>query len=310
MNVCAARGTVFTCSSPCLPGEQVCFWHSSRPKTKKDVEDAVSRGEPLAGANLTGLDLSEIDLQGLKLVETDFSNAILEDGNLRHSDLWRANLTCARLARADLSQAMLMDTIFDNADLEGAILDGAFLRFTSFRRSVLKDVSLKGSRLQAASFVNAVWEPDKKNLFEQKGDYDTAIEIYLNIKQALLEAGDRGTASEFRYREMDCRRKKSKPSLLLLQWLLMGYGERPLQVAMVGLTAVIMLGFVYWAGRALPDANLLTSLYFSASSFAALGYGSWVPTPEPWARALGVLETVLGVVLVSTFLVTATRRWG
>lgn len=271
---------------------------------------ALNQGESLEGANLAGSDLSGIRLQHVKLVEANFANADLEEATLAHCDLWRADFTGARLARADLSRAMLMETIFDNANLENATLDGAYLRATSFRRSVLAGVSLRGSRFQGPSFVNAVWEADKTNRYERERDYDTAIEIYLNVKQALLEAGDRTTASAFRYREMDCRRKKTRAPLLLLQWLIIGYGERPVRVILAGLVAVIALGFAYWLAGALEDGNLPMSLYFSAASFTALGYGSWVPTPEPWARALSVLETVMGVVLVSIFLVTVTRRWG
>jgi len=49
-------------------------------------------------------------------------------------------------------------------------------------------------------------------------------------------------------------------------------------------------------------------LYFSATSFTALGYGNWVTTPNMWVRVVGVSETLFGVVMIASFVATLARK--
>jgi hypothetical protein len=59
-------------------------------------------------------------------------------------------------------------------------------------------------------------------------------------------------------------------------------------------------------------ADIWRSLYFSAVSFTAIGYGGWVTgadAPSTWTKWFGVTESFIGVFLIALFLVTFTRRW-
>lgn len=67
--------------------------------------------QDLAGANLSGTDLSNINLSGADLSFTDFS-----DANLSRANLSGADLSCANLDRADLNGVNLI-----GANLSGAI---------------------------------------------------------------------------------------------------------------------------------------------------------------------------------------------
>ena len=87
--------------------------------------------------------------------------------------------------------------------------------------------------------------------------------------------------------------------------LLCGYGENYERVVVSALVIIFGLAVVYVYG----GLNLAYAIYFSAVSFTALGYGSWVNiTPVGWVRALGAAESFLGVFMMALFLVTFTRK--
>ncbi len=77
----------------------------------------------LAGANLTGIDLSTVDLRN-----ADLSGANLGGADLSATDLRGANLAGANLSGADLSKAKLRDAEGAGINLSGANLDKADLR--------------------------------------------------------------------------------------------------------------------------------------------------------------------------------------
>ncbi len=81
------------------------------------VESGGSEGAQghFAGADLTGVDLTAVNLQG----------AELQKANLRGADLSMANLRNANLVEADLREANLLGTEFSGANLMGANLYGA-----------------------------------------------------------------------------------------------------------------------------------------------------------------------------------------
>ena len=76
--------------------------------------------------NLSGIDLSEIDLRGAYLYLTNLSDSNLfstdlSGANLSSADLPRANLSSADLSWANLINANLYNTILFNVDLRGCI---------------------------------------------------------------------------------------------------------------------------------------------------------------------------------------------
>lgn len=73
----------------------------------------------LSGANLSGLDLSFA-----KLVGADLRGANLTKANLSNADLTRANLTQANFSQANLTQAYLTNANLDRTNLLGALLTG------------------------------------------------------------------------------------------------------------------------------------------------------------------------------------------
>lgn len=109
------------------------------------------------GIDLTGADLSNLDLRGV-----DFTGAWLESANLRNANLSGAKLQATVLAHADLRGAIAIGTdfraanlggaecaqaVFDNANLQGAILGGTRLGLAQ----------LRGARLAQAQWLDSVW---------------------------------------------------------------------------------------------------------------------------------------------------------
>ena len=94
----------------------------------------------LAGADLRGKDLSDLQASGANLRGADLSGANLADVDLDQADLRGAKLTGANLAGAS----------FIGANLDGADLSGAFLQDTEFVNASLDGTNFAGTDLQGA----------------------------------------------------------------------------------------------------------------------------------------------------------------
>lgn len=94
--------------------------------------------------------LSNLNLQGIKLIKyvfrkSNLSGIVLPSANLYKANFYRADLTNADLSEANLSQASLTKSNLQNADLERANLSGADLTNAN-----LTNVNLYGANLKHA----------------------------------------------------------------------------------------------------------------------------------------------------------------
>ena len=102
---------------------------------RKTVTEALAGGESLAGRDLTGAPLAEMDFAG-----KDLSGAFLEAADLRGCNFAGADLT---------------DCVFARADLTGANLAGASLLRANFGEANLSDCDLSGCDCREAVFAKA-----------------------------------------------------------------------------------------------------------------------------------------------------------
>lgn len=119
-----------------------------------DLEDA-----DLCKANLRGAELCYANLRGANLGEADLEGAYLPNVNLEYAELWETNLKRAELMGANLKNAELGWANLEDADLTKANLNGADLW----------KANLKGAKLTTV-IVNAktfIWgcEFDKQTDF-------------------------------------------------------------------------------------------------------------------------------------------------
>lgn len=153
---------------------------------------------------------------------------------------------------------------------------------------------------------------------ERDKNYGAAKITYRRLKMWHTGAGMYDIASEFYYREMEAKRKDFKSYLkpwhlnclkLELSHLLFGYGERWERLLSWIAGFILLFALIYFAIGTLTPNTFLNSLYYSAVSFIALGYGSWVKEATGWVKGLGVFETFLGFFMMTLLLVTFVRKW-
>jgi len=101
----------------------------------------------LSGANLSGIDLSEVNLLLAKLSGVNFSGATLVLADLSQADLSGANLSGADLSGADLLLTDFSDADFSGADLSVADLSGANLSNAKLQAASLPQTDLSGADL-------------------------------------------------------------------------------------------------------------------------------------------------------------------
>jgi Pentapeptide repeats (9 copies) len=281
--------------------------------SKKEFEEGID----LSGCDLSGVIFKDAifptsfkrdpsegpNLAGAHLEKADFSRAHLE-----RSDLSNTHLEEAVLWHAHLEEATLWDTHLDGANLVGTHLEGANLIRTKFSSDVdLEDVE----------WGDYILDEEKRHLF------DSAVASYRHLKVWYANAGYHDTAAKFYYREREANRK-------LLKWrsenfrhrlgqeilrALFGYGEHWERILgwMAGIIFISAIIYFFinsiWTWSAFGH-----SLYFSAASFTAVGYGNWIDNNwfsgyNSWIIGLGVTETVVGVFLMALLLVTFVRKW-
>jgi hypothetical protein len=293
------------------------------PLTREDVLRLIEEH----GGKTKGLDLSDrvfeggIDLRGIDLFGIILERATLERVHLEGATLVDAHLERATLERVHLEGATLFGVHLEGATLLRAHLEGATLLGAHLEGADLSYAHLEGARLMWATF-----SPDTK--FEDTDwgskyilgeevdkDFGLATEVYRTLKQCHTNAGMYDIAALFYYREMEARRKatswRARPIWKTWMWamrLLCGYGEKPERVLVSAAIIIFGLaGFYNWLGS-FASKTFLNCLYYSATSFTALGYGSWAPQPSGWAKAMGAVEAGMGVFMMALFLVTFTRK--
>jgi hypothetical protein len=107
------------------------------------LQELDADGEPL-----TGIDLSDAFLQGLRLPRAHLLRADLAGADLRDSSLAGADLRDARLKSANFRHAGLQSADLSGADLEGSDLVGADLSGARLRGARLDQADLRQAGLR------------------------------------------------------------------------------------------------------------------------------------------------------------------
>jgi len=314
---------------------------SENPYTREDVLRLIeenggkAKGLDLSGKHFEeGIDLSKLDLAGIALNNAILFHSSYRGEKIRYANLEGANLMCANLQGAILSGAHLERAKLWNANLEGADLRGAHLESAvlieanleeaELGSAHLEETDLRGARLDGAYWQNVEFTSDTKLDDVYWGSYVLGQEsfgdifllsTYRRLRSWYAEHGMNDIAAKFYYREMEAKRKAMKwwPNPLpkiqqTLYWLFYGYGEVPWRVFSSAVVVVFGLAAIYFAIGTLTPNTFLNSLYYSAVSFTALGYGSWAPQPTGWVKGLGALEAFIGVFMIALFLITFVRK--
>jgi uncharacterized protein YjbI with pentapeptide repeats len=306
---------------------------------KAHLGKAVLPNAILDGAGLEEAHLDWADLSGAQLKKAYLMRAHLEGANLSGAHLEEAFLEDADLERANLTNAHLKGANLERADLRGANLHRAHLQQTNLKYANLRGpetdltkADLDGARLYAADLFQADIEGinwGSRNILGEellhKGEKDEkkkqelikeAASVYRNLKLRHTEQGMYDIAGEFYFREMTAKRKalkwRTNPAHKL--WSLFvsficGYGEKPLRTIVWTASVIVGLGIIYFLIGADWQLDAFgNSLAFSAMSFTALGYASWLETSDALIKGIGALESFIGVFTIALFLITFVRK--
>ena len=117
--------------------DEITFTVTSLPQRELSIGDRASllRGYALGRRNFRYTNLSHADLSGanltnINLIEADLSRTNLKGANLTNAKLIAANLSNANLANADLTNAKLIGADLTSANLTDTKLTGANLTNT------------------------------------------------------------------------------------------------------------------------------------------------------------------------------------
>ncbi len=139
-----------------------------------DLTGANLQKANLRGADWNDVDLSGSSLQGANLAGADFTGSLLSDSNLQGANLQRcslalanlsgANLKGANLTEANLTNANLSDANLTDANLTGADLQGAGLVRTKLAGVNWDNANVKQARFKIDSGLSAEMEQRLKSL--------------------------------------------------------------------------------------------------------------------------------------------------
>lgn len=92
------------------------------------------------------------------------------------------------------------------------------------------------------------------------------------------------------------------------EWVLWGYGEKPIRIIFVALFGVFSYSIIYFFyGPQETLGSLTNSIYFSVVTFTTLGYGDILPT-YPLQKALCCSEAFLGALLLGLIIAGYSNR--
>jgi len=309
-----------------------------------DLSGIILNNARLFRANFDGSNLDGAIMQKAYLGYATFNRLNSRIASLQGVDLRWANLHDAEFREADLSVAQFQETPFQGtvhpSELQGKLLEllpasldrtdfrGANLFRANFRGCYFYGTKLEGAYIRGADItlpITHLGDADWGNykIGEEIGegvkkDLWAAEHRYRHLKAWYTQSGYDHIASKFHYREIESRRKSlilfsrnflHRVALQLSYWVF-GHGEGWKRILpwMAGVISIFAL--IYFAiGSVWEWSAFRNSLYFSAVSFTALGYGDWVPTPTGWVKWLGAVEAIVGVSMMALLLVTLVRKW-
>lgn len=128
-----------------------CFGFAEQALALNQLDlDQLKATSTCPRCNLSGADLTQLNLTGANLRGADLSGATLSKANLTKADLTGANLEGAILNLANLNSASLT-----GANLKSASLENADLSYAGFISANLEAANLKDAKLEFTNFRGA-----------------------------------------------------------------------------------------------------------------------------------------------------------
>ncbi|NTV68213.1 MAG: voltage-gated potassium channel [Chlorobaculum sp.] len=251
---------------------------------------------------------------------------------MRGADFEMTNLTCAVFEKCNFEKAVFVmaggyNSKFTNCFLKDACFIDIALREVDFSGADLRNVYFENVYLeniivdyntQADSCLRKRWE-DRMLPGEQEP------ELLKAFRMSYAHAELWYNADKYLYLERVANRKyllwqKTKDNKSLLSfgvWIkdyfwgfIAGYGVKPNRIWFTGFIVALLFSIVFFvAGNPGNDKDFMTSLYFSFTTFATLGYGDLSYKSPRWImRLISTAEAWTGAVLISMFVALMARK--
>ena len=287
--------------------------------------------------------LTQDDLRGIHVYNEHFpDNSSWSVKSLNYARFYNCTFDRANLERTTLTKAT-----FDNCDLEnvcfaggggyGAKFINSNLKSVCFWETALIEADFSGSDLEGAYFEGATLTDISANYLtrfdrELCAAWSTRTmpekempEILKSIRIAYRKSEIWHVADQYFFLE----RKKNREAVLwpqfkadktsrsywvwLTDWIWgasTGYGVKPIRLLAIGLSVASVFALIYYfAGNPGRDSDFATSLYYSLTTFATLGYGDLHYTEARWImRLVSTLEALSGAALIAAFVAVMARK--
>lgn len=287
--------------------------------------------------------LTQDDLRGIHFYNEEFSGkAYLGTKSLNYARFYKCLFHGANFERTSLTR-----TNFEKCNFEKAVFAMAGGYNPKFTNCMLKDVcfveaslieadfsgsDLRGAYLESAHLDNIIVDYTtkldsylRKNWENRKLPDEQQPELYKAFRISYANAELWYDADKYLYLERVANRKyilwpKAKgdrDSLSRGTWIkdyswgfVAGYGVKPNRIWFTGFIAALFFSIIFFlAGNPGPQKGFMTSLYFSFTTFATLGYGDLSYSSTRWImRLISTTEAWAGAVLISMFVAVMARK--
>lgn len=321
------------CDRPTWEDEERCVWHAAVDgKTAETLEEA----DPDLDGDLDGAYLKEASLVGVDW----FADASLVGADLTAADLNGADFSGTNLMLATLTDASAINAEFTGANLEGAVFTNADLRRATLEDALFDEVVFTDIHIGSDTNFGDVTVYDRDLVEPTLTDnhpLDAAAWAYRQLQQVYRENALPQLAQRSYNQEKDARRRAawdqgdySRALKLEVSRWVMKYGNSPYRVLWWSLVVILVSAVLFPLTGGIQETQgeqvitytledpetapfwwigevLYKSLYFSAVTFATLGYGDIQPIGGT-ARLLASVETIVGSLLSALLVFVLARR--
>ncbi|WP_136468994.1 pentapeptide repeat-containing protein [Flagellimonas onchidii] len=277
------------------------------------------------------------NLMHAKIKKSIISLSSFKSANLYNVDLSNSTIRYSDLSDSNMIQANLKNVNFYLSPLRNVDIDFSTKFGLDYNWKVFQP---KGKILLNEKIVRdkpKYFYDDEDEEFKDRSDeYNHTASVYRELKLSAKRKGLYELGGVFHFHEQKCLRKAfqsdkyshTKFAWKLLNEIITGYGEKPFRTFLISLLVIfsfsftfLFFGFNYFGepeprmvkrelalslDELIPTFNdLALSFYMSTVTFTTLGYGD--AHPIGLTKIFAGIEALLGIILISMFVVTISR---
>ncbi len=249
---------------------------------------------------------------GINLEKSEISMATFENCNLEEVSFAHGGGQGTRFLNCNLQRICYWDAGLVDADLSGSDMTGIYLESARLRNLTIN------YQTKIDQSLNCHWKA-REMPAKEIPDHFKAFRIAFE-KAELWQQADRYLFLERRANRqfiLNSNLKSHKSFDAFYQWVgdmawdfSTGYGTKPSKLLVLGFVVSLLYAVIYYcAGNPGKASEFSSSLYFSFTTFATLGYGDLSYTQERWMmRLISTTEAWVGAVMIAAYVAVLGRK--